>query len=124
MFSSVQDHVAAAVKQYRVDLETLPDYWAGEACNEFRTGLNASFIQCNSHNHYMWGPAYKTATGEQDISDNDYGTDETDSGEEDELIPGGSERVSKRDLVRCALLQTMPQCRSQGDRGKSRRTLL
>lgn len=115
MFSSVQDHVASAVKLYRVNLEDLPDYWADDDCDQFRTGLNAGFGQGSSDGYYMWA-AYKSVAGEQDdVSENDYGLDDSESGqeEEEEPLPSGSEKVSKRDLVCYALLQPMLQYVSQ-----------
>lgn len=106
MYSTVRDHVATAVKLYRVNLEALPDYWADDPCDRFRTGLNAGFGQGWSDIYSMMWTAEKSEGEEQeDESDNnDYGVDDIDSDEEegdDEQIPSEGGRVPKRELVGC-----------------------
>ena len=105
MYSTVRDHVATAVKLYRVDLEALPDYWADDDCDRFRTGLNAGFGQGSSDIYSMWAADKSGGEEREDESDdNDFALGGIDSDEEegeDERIPGEGGRVPKRELVCC-----------------------
>jgi cobalamin biosynthesis protein CobT len=101
MYDTVHDHVSSAVKLHRVNIEALPDYWADDDCNHFRTGLNAGFGR-DSPTYCTWAADKSGEEEQEDDSDNDYALDDTNSDEEegaDERIHDEGERVSKRELV-------------------------
>lgn len=97
------------MKRYRINLESLPDYWDDDDCHRFRTGLNASFA-LGSDAYHMLAADKSGGLVPQDESESDYNLDDnSESDEEEELIPNETEKTSKRDLVCRPLFRRCPR---------------
>ncbi|KAF8583350.1 hypothetical protein K439DRAFT_1634534 [Ramaria rubella] len=101
-YSTVRENIASAAKLYRVNVESLPDYWADDDCDRFRTGLNAVFGQGSSDMYSMWAADKSGGEEQEDDSDNDFLLDDLSDDEvEEDRAPEEEEeeeKVSKREL--------------------------
>ena len=101
MYGTVRTHIASAARLYRVHLESLPDYWADEDCDRYRTNLNAVFGQGSSDIYCLWAADKSGGEQEEDSDEGRFLYDGEDSDEEaeDDCVMEEEARVAKKELV-------------------------